>query len=132
VQVRLLLDAIGSAACTDAFLAPLVGAGGEVAWFHPTRIWRFWWRPWLNLRTHRKIAVIDSRVGYTGGINITDEQNERLRSDAYRDLHLRIEGDAVRALQRRTGSTPRATAHSSPKSPGRCLSRRLERFPPKS
>jgi cardiolipin synthase len=99
VQVRLLLDAIGSAACTDAFLAPLVGAGGEVAWFHPTRIWRFWWRPWLNLRTHRKIAVIDSRVGYTGGINITDEQNERLRSDAYRDLHLRIEGDAVRALQ---------------------------------
>jgi len=51
------------------------------------------------MRTHRKIVVIDNRIAYTGGINITDDENERLRSDAYRDLHLRIEGDAVRALQ---------------------------------
>jgi cardiolipin synthase len=99
VKVRLLLDAIGSGACSRTFLAPLVDADGEVAWFHPTRFWRFWSRPWLNLRTHRKIAVIDSRIGYTGGINITDDENERIRADAYRDLHLRIEGDAVRALQ---------------------------------
>lgn len=99
VKVRLLLDAIGSAKCSRAFLAPLVDAGGEVAWFHPTRFWRFWSRPWLNMRTHRKIAVIDSRIGFTGGINITDEENERVRSDAYRDLHLRLEGDIVRSLQ---------------------------------
>ncbi len=99
VRVRVLLDAIGSGACSRAFLAPLVDAGGEVAWFHPSHFWRFWWRPWLNLRTHRKIVVIDNRIAYTGGINITDDENERLRSDAYRDLHLRIEGDAVRALQ---------------------------------
>ena len=99
VKVRLLLDAIGSGACSRAFLAPLVEAGGEVAWFHPTRFWRFWSRPWLNMRTHRKIAVIDSRIGFTGGINITDEENERVRSDAYRDLHLRLEGDIVRSLQ---------------------------------
>jgi cardiolipin synthase A/B len=77
----------------------LTQAGGEVAWFHPTRFWRFWSRPWLNLRTHRKIVVIDSRIAYTGGINVADEQNDRLHSDAYRDLHLRIEGDAARALQ---------------------------------
>jgi cardiolipin synthase A/B len=99
VRVRLLLDAIGSGACSRAFLAPLTQAGGEVAWFHPTRFWRFWSRPWLNLRTHRKIVVIDSRIAYTGGINVADEQNDRLHSDAYRDLHLRIEGDAARALQ---------------------------------
>lgn len=99
VKVRLLLDAIGSAKCTRAFLAPLVEAGGEIAWFHPTRFWRFWSRPWLNMRTHRKIAVIDSRIGFTGGINITDEENERVRADAYRDLHLRLEGDIVRSLQ---------------------------------
>ncbi len=99
VRVRLLLDAIGSGACSRAFLAPLMDAGAEVAWFHPSHFWRFWWRPWLNLRTHRKIVVIDNRIAYTGGINITDDENERLRSDAYRDLHLRIEGDAVRALQ---------------------------------
>jgi cardiolipin synthase A/B len=99
VRVRLLLDAIGSGKCSRGFLAPLLDAGGELAWFHPTRFWKFWSRPWLNMRTHRKIAVIDSRIGYTGGINITDDENERLRSDAYRDLHLRIEGDAVRTLQ---------------------------------
>jgi cardiolipin synthase A/B len=99
VRVRLLLDAIGSGSCSRGFLAPLLDAGGELAWFHPTRFWKFWSRPWLNLRTHRKIVVIDNRIAYTGGINITDDENERLRSDAYRDLHLRIEGDAVRALQ---------------------------------
>src|SRR3546814_15791036 len=51
------------------------------------------------MRTHRKIVVIDGRIGFTGGINITDDENDRLRDDAYRDLHLRIEGDAVRLLQ---------------------------------
>ena len=99
VRVRVLLDAIGSGACSRGFFAPLIDAGGELAWFHPTRFWKFWSRPWLNMRTHRKIVVIDSRIAYTGGINITDDENERLRSDAYRDLHLRIEGDAVRSLQ---------------------------------
>jgi cardiolipin synthase len=44
-------------------------------------------------------VVIDGRVGFTGGINITDEENERVRGDAYRDLHVRLEGDAVRSLQ---------------------------------
>lgn len=99
VQVRLLLDGIGAAKCSRAFLEPLRAAGAEIAWFHPTRFSRFLWRPWFNLRTHRKIVVIDSRIGYTGGMNITDDQNERVREDAYRDLHLRVEGDAVLALQ---------------------------------
>ncbi len=99
VRVRLLLDAIGSAKAPQRFFAELEAAGGELAWFHPTRFLRFWYRPWMNLRTHRKIVVIDHRIGYTGGINITDEENEALRPDAYRDLHLRIEGDVVRSLQ---------------------------------
>lgn len=99
VKVRLLLDAMGASKCSRGFFAPLIEAGGELAWFHPVRLWKFWNRPWLNLRTHRKIVVIDGRVGFTGGMNITDEQDERIRPDAYRDLHLRLEGDAVRALQ---------------------------------
>jgi cardiolipin synthase A/B len=99
VRVRVLLDAIGSSKIARRFFAELVAAGGEVEWFHPSRFWRFWWKPVLNLRTHRKIVVIDNRIAFTGGINITDDQNERLREDAYRDLHLRIEGDVVRALQ---------------------------------
>lgn len=99
VQVRLLLDAVGSGQAPRRFFKPLLLAGGEVAWFHPMRLRWFWKRPWLNLRTHRKIVVIDGRVGFTGGINITDEEDERLRKDAYRDLHLRLEGDIVRELQ---------------------------------
>jgi cardiolipin synthase len=99
VKVRLLLDAMGSKKANRRFFATLLEAGGELAWFHPTRPWMLWRRPWVNLRTHRKIVVIDGAVGYLGGINITDEQDERLRADAYRDLHLRLEGDAVRALQ---------------------------------
>lgn len=99
VKVRVLLDALGSASVGARFFAEFVAAGGELLWFHPNRLWRLWSRPWVNLRTHRKIVVIDNRIAYTGGINVTDNQNERLRKDAYRDLHLRIEGDAVRALQ---------------------------------
>lgn len=99
VKVRLLLDAVGSATCPARFFAPLLEAGGELAWFHPLRWTRLWHRPWLNLRSHRKIVVVDGRIAFTGGINITDEENERLRGDAYRDLHLRVEGDAVRSLQ---------------------------------
>jgi len=99
VKVRLLLDALGSSKASRRFFAPLIEAGGEFAWFHPLWLWRFWRWPWLNLRTHRKLVVIDGRVAFTGGINITDEQDERRRRDAYRDLHLRIEGRAVRALQ---------------------------------
>ena len=99
VQVRLLLDAVGSGKVSRRFLQPLVDAGGEVAWFHPMRLRWFWKRPWLNLRSHRKIVVIDGSTAFTGGINITDEQDERLRADAYRDLHVLLEGDIVRSLQ---------------------------------
>ena len=99
VRVRLLLDALGSAQANRRFFQPLLDAGGELAWFHPARFGRIWTRTWINLRTHRKIVVIDGAIGYTGGINITDEENDHLRADAYRDLHLRITGDVVRGLQ---------------------------------
>lgn len=102
VKVRLVMDAVGSSHMTSHFFHDLVEAGGEISWFHPIRfhhILKFWKRPPLNLRTHRKIVVIDSRIAYTGGINITDEENDALREDAYRDLHLRLTGDVVLQLQ---------------------------------
>ncbi|MBJ7575506.1 cardiolipin synthase [Luteimonas sp. MC1828] len=98
VAVRLLVDAVGSGGARR-FFKPLLDAGGEVAWFHPMRLGQFWHRPWANLRTHRKIVVIDGRVAYTGGMNVADAQDERLGDHAYRDLHLRLEGDVVRVLQ---------------------------------
>ena len=98
IQVRLLLDAIGSGRMTAAFLAPLLEAGGEVAYFHPFKLARLW-RPRTNLRSHRKIVIVDGHVGFTGGINITDDENPAVRADAYHDLHVRMDGDAVHWLQ---------------------------------
>ncbi|MDO4795185.1 MAG: cardiolipin synthase [Brachymonas sp.] len=103
VKVRLLVDDVGSArfmgragkALRERFLA----AGGQLAAFHPSHF-NLFLRPMLNLRTHRKIVVCDGWVGFTGGINITDDENEHLRPQtAYRDTHLRLEGAAVRWLQ---------------------------------
>ena len=102
VKVRLLVDALGSARLLRRASRPLLdqlrAAGAELAVFHPTRLDRL--RPLVNLRTHRKIAVIDGRAGFVGGINITDDENEQVRpGQAYRDTHLRIRGGAVRWLQ---------------------------------
>ena len=102
VKVRLLVDAIGSPRLLSRrhrrLLADFEAAGGEFAVFHPTRLDRL--RPLVNLRTHRKIVVIDGHTGFVGGINVTDDENEHIRPDnAYRDTHLLIRGGAVRWLQ---------------------------------
>lgn len=98
VTVRLLIDALGSKRLGRRFLAPLLEAGVQVALFHEARIGRRL-RPVINYRTHRKIVVVDGQIGFTGGVNITDEEDRRTRADAYHDVHLRIEGAAVRWLQ---------------------------------
>ncbi|MCY1207639.1 Major cardiolipin synthase ClsA [compost metagenome] len=99
VRVRLLLDALGSKRIGRKFMAPMHAAGVEVALFHDTKIGRRL-RPVTNYRTHRKIVVCDGRVGFTGGVNITDEEDKRTNpKDAYHDVHVRIEGSAVRWLQ---------------------------------
>ena len=98
VKVRLLLDAVGSSSMRLHHLRELTEAGAEFAWFHPTRL-RPFTRPWLNLRTHRKIVVVDGGIGFIGGINVCDEEDESLSPTAYRDLHTRVEGEVVRSLQ---------------------------------
>jgi cardiolipin synthase len=100
VRVRLLLDAIGSSRLGEPYLDEMRAAGVEIVFFHRTRLrLRRLWRPRLNYRNHRKIAVIDGRIGFTGGVNISDEENERLRDNAFHDLHVRVEGELVRWLQ---------------------------------
>ena len=84
VQVRLLVDALGSARVTRRWMRPLIEAGGELAFFHATSLRRF--RPVLNMRTHRKIVVVDGAIGLTGGINVTDEQDQRRCREPYHCL----------------------------------------------
>jgi cardiolipin synthase len=99
VEVRVLVDGFGSSRASDRFWRPLRRAGGEVERFNALSIGR--WRPRLaNFRTHRKIAVIDGTVGFTGGMNVTDGQTAEFSgAAAWRDTHLRLCGPAVRGLQ---------------------------------
>ena len=99
VQVRLLLDPIGSDRTPDRFLQPLQDAGGEIAWFNRISLRRL--RPnQVNFRTHRKIVVCDGRVGFIGGMNISENHSAiHCGPDAWRDTHLRIEGNPVHRLQ---------------------------------
>lgn len=97
VEVRLLIDALGSSRLSRRWLAPLREAGVEVARFHPFRLAAL--RPLLNFRTHRKIVVIDGELGFTGGINLADEHDARLSAGAWHDLHLQLRGQVVGWLQ---------------------------------
>ncbi len=99
IEVRLLLDAIGSDRATNRFLQPLRDVGGMIAWFNPIGLRRLRLR-YVNFRTHRKIVVCDGQIGFIGGINVSDAHSASYSgADAWRDTHLRIEGEPVHRLQ---------------------------------
>jgi cardiolipin synthase len=96
VAVRLHLDGVGSAKANKRFWRPLTAVGGIVTHFNRLAMRR----RTGNFRTHRKIVVIDGRIGYSGGMNITDVHSEEFSGEnAWRDTHLRLEGPAIRGLQ---------------------------------
>ena len=100
VEVRVLVDAVGSGRAKPRFWKPLVDAGGEVLVFNPVEI-RTGRLHFANFRTHRKIAIIDGRIGFLGGINLHDPASAKgSGKDAWRDQHARIVGEPVRKLQR--------------------------------
>lgn len=98
VKVRFLVDSLGSMRLKQVFLQPMREAGIEVATFLPGQSLRERWS--VNLRSHRKIVVVDGQIGFTGGMNIGDEY---LGRDPYlgywRDTHLRLTGPSVLQLQ---------------------------------
>ncbi len=92
VEVRVLLDAVGSGSTGGRFMDPLREAGGEVALFAPTR--SLFRRLAVNFRNHRKILVADGKTSFSGGLNIGDEH-----LSGWHDLGLLIEGPASCQLQ---------------------------------
>jgi cardiolipin synthase A/B len=92
VQVRLLLDAMGSSGALGRFMDPLRKAGGRVSPFSPTRFLRR--SLTINFRNHRKILVADGLTAYTGGLNIGDGYTH-----GWRDLGMVIGGPVVACLQ---------------------------------
>ncbi len=98
VEVRLLSDGIGYNTSPSATKA-LKEAGGQVKLFHSTAAVLL--SPKKNNRNHRKIAVIDGRVGYIGGFNIGVEYLGKGPMGHWRDGALRITGSAIDALATR-------------------------------
>ncbi|HWO24403.1 MAG TPA: cardiolipin synthase [Kofleriaceae bacterium] len=99
VQVRMIVDGTGSSNLGRRWLAPLRAAGVELALFNPIRL-RIVRTRRPDFRTHRKIVVCDGRVGFTGGMNITDFHSAARSTVFWRDTHLRVTGAAVWPLQR--------------------------------
>ena len=100
VKVRVLYDEMGSRRIKKKAFRPLIKAGGEVEVFFPSKV------PFINLRVnyrnHRKLVIIDGKIGYVGGFNIGDEYLGKDKKFGYwRDTHLRIKGTAVKAIQTR-------------------------------
>ena len=97
VEVRVIFDHIGSKATSKSAFKELINAGGKVEKFFPSKIF---FKPYLNHRNHRKIVIIDGKIGYSGGMNIGKEYcSEHKKITPWADRHIRIKGDGVIGLQ---------------------------------
>lgn len=100
VEVRVLYDDMGSRRLSRKYIRRLRVAGVMVGAFFPPKIPKINLK--INFRNHRKLAIIDGKVGYIGGFNIGDEYLGKDKKFGYwRDNHLRIDGNAVRNMQTR-------------------------------
>jgi cardiolipin synthase len=99
VEVRVLLDAVGSSSKLKESDADAMEKGGvRVQYFHSKKPWKVWV---LNHRNHRRVMVVDGTVGFTGGVGFADEwAGDADSPEHWRDTQARVEGPAVRGLQR--------------------------------
>jgi cardiolipin synthase len=97
VHVRVLIDGIGGGYVLSPAVHALRRQGVPVATF--LHYWLPWRMPYLNMRNHKKILVVDGNVGFTGGLNIgADNVLSRRPPHPIDDVHFRVEGPAVRHL----------------------------------
>ncbi|HUP65654.1 MAG TPA: cardiolipin synthase [Thermoanaerobaculia bacterium] len=97
VNVRVILDAVGSAPMSSSLIDFMRQNGVELTWYHPIR-WYTMAR--INHRTHRKLLIVDGRVGYTGGFGIADEWLGNAESpERWRETVVRVQGPAVIQMQ---------------------------------
>lgn len=100
VRVKFILDRVGSIKLKKSYIQELKSAGVDVVQYS------YFLAPLLrmintqiNYRNHRKIVVIDGRIGFVGGINIGDEYLGKGKLGYWRDTHLMVKGDFALGLQ---------------------------------
>ena len=97
VRVHVLLDWVGSGKAKKEYLDEMREAGVEVEKYHPLK-WYHLAR--INNRTHRKLLVVDGKIGFTGGVGIADKWSGNAQDpEHWRDSHFRLEGPAVAQMQ---------------------------------
>ena len=98
VRVRMIYDYVGSINLSSRYLHTLRYAGVYVRPFLPLRLRLR--RSKINYRNHRKLVVVDGKIGFTGGINIADRYLYGSRLGQWRDTVVRIEGAGVHGIQK--------------------------------
>jgi len=97
VKVHVLLDWVGSAKMDESLITTLSASGVKVRKFHPPH-WSHLGR--LNNRTHRKLLIVDGRVGYTGGVGVAPQWTGHAQDpEHWRDTHFEVEGPVVAQMQ---------------------------------
>jgi cardiolipin synthase A/B len=95
VEVRIIVDALGSFETRNSYFDTLREAGGQMCWYHPLH-WNTW--PKVNNRTHRKLLIIDGETGFIGGADIADHWLYPTKAPTWRDTVFCVEGEAVAGL----------------------------------
>jgi cardiolipin synthase len=97
VKVHVLLDWVGSSKVDEAFVKEMEAAGVQVRKFHKPRWYDL---SKMNNRTHRKLLVVDGRIGFTGGVGIAPAwTGDAQDAEHWRDSHFRAEGPVVAQMQ---------------------------------
>ncbi|MFY2763848.1 phospholipase D-like domain-containing protein [Arenimonas sp. MALMAid1274] len=97
VKVNVVIDWVGGLKMESALVTRMRAAGVRVEYYRPLRWYNF---SRLNKRTHRKLLIVDGRVGYTGGVGIADQWSGHAEDpDHWRDMHFRVEGPVVAQMQ---------------------------------
>lgn len=98
VEVRLIYDDVGCWDVHNSFFQRMIDAGVKVGAFMPVRLPMFSHK--INYRNHRKICVVDGQTGFIGGMNIANRYVRGQDGHRWRDMHLKVTGSGVAAIQR--------------------------------
>jgi cardiolipin synthase len=97
VQVKVILDAVGSSGMSQSLIDFMARNGVDLEWYHPLR-WYTLSR--VNHRTHRKLLIVDGEVGFSGGVGIADNWlGDADSKDHWRETVIRVEGPVVTQMQ---------------------------------